>query len=85
MKKTWWCYIVQCSDNTLYCGISTDLQKRIKTHNSGKGSKYCRTRLPVHLKWFAEFENKSLASKEEWRIKRLSRIEKLKLVSSFVL
>lgn len=79
MSKNWFCYLVECSDGTLYCGISTDVESRVKTHNSGKGSKYCKTRLPVELKWFKEFDNKSEASKEEWRIKKLTKKEKLKL------
>lgn len=81
MEKTWWCYIVECSDKTLYCGVTNNLQKRIETHNTGKGSKYCRTRLPVTLVWFCQFENKSVACKEEWRIKRLTRLQKINLIN----
>jgi len=79
--KRWFCYIVECRDTTLYCGITTDIEKRISKHNSGKGAKYCATRRPVILKWFCELENRSDASKEECRIKKLSREEKLKLIS----
>ena len=75
-----WCvYLVICSDNTLYTGITNNLDKRIKTHNSGKGSKYCKTRLPVVLHKSWEFPDRSSASKEEYRIKQLTRKQKLEL------
>lgn len=77
----WFCYIVECSDGTLYTGITNDLEKRISTHNSGKGAKYTKTRLPVFLKWFTQCENKSEASKLECKIKKLSRIQKINLFS----
>lgn len=76
----WFVYIVECSDGTLYTGITNDLDKRIKTHNSGKGAKYTRTRLPVYLKYSITKINKSEASKEEYRIKQLTKKEKLKLI-----
>ena len=77
----WYVYILECSDGTLYTGITTDLNKRLKTHNNGKGSKYCKTRLPVVLKASFEVADRSSASKEEYRIKQLSRKEKLKLIN----
>jgi len=77
----WFVYIVECADNTLYTGITNDLKKRILTHNQSKGAKYTKARLPVKLKYFIECEDKSLASKEEYRIKKLSREEKLKLIA----
>ena len=79
----WYTYILECSDEekTLYCGITNNLQKRIDTHNKGKGSKLLRgSKLPVKLKIFWEFENKSIASREEYRIKHLSKEDKLKLI-----
>jgi putative endonuclease len=75
----WFCYIIECSDGTLYTGITNDLEKRISTHNSGKGAKYTKTRLPVVLKWSTQCENKSEASKLEWKIKQLPRSKKLSL------
>lgn len=75
----WYCYIIECSDGTLYTGITNNVDVRISKHNSGKGAKYTRSRLPVVLKWSKSFETKSEASKEEWRIKQLSRIEKQKI------
>jgi putative endonuclease len=77
----WYVYILECFDGTLYTGITTDLDKRLKTHNNGKGSKYCKTRLPVVLKASFEAKDRSEASKEEYRIKQLTRKEKLKLIN----
>ena len=79
----WYVYIVECADGTLYTGITTDLNKRIKTHNEGKGAKYTKTRLPVVLRAYFELENRSLASKEEYRIKQLTKKQKLILISNF--
>jgi putative endonuclease len=75
----WYCYIIECSDGTLYTGITNNVDVRISKHNSGRGAKYTRSRLPVVLKWSKSFETRSEASKEEWRIKQLSRIEKQKI------
>ena len=73
-------YILECSDGTLYCGWTNNLEKRLKAHNEGKGAKYTRSRLPVRLVYFEEFENSIDAQKREYRIKRLSRDKKLKLI-----
>lgn len=78
----WYIYIVECSDGTLYTGITTDVNKRIKTHNEGKGAKYTKTRLPVVLRAYFESENRSSASKEEYRIKQLSKQQKLDLITN---
>lgn len=78
----WYVYILECSDGTLYTGITTDLDKRLQTHNKGKGAKYTKARLPVVLKASFEAEDRSQASKEEYRIKQLTRIEKLKLINN---
>lgn len=77
----WFCYILECSDGTLYTGITNDLEMRIRTHNLGKGAKYTRNRLPVKLKWSEVVENRSEASKLEYKIKKLSRSQKLILFS----
>ena len=76
----WYTYILICSDNTYYCGITNNLEKRIDIHNEGKGAKYTKGRLPVKLVKFWEFKTKSEACKEEYRIKKLSREEKIKLI-----
>lgn len=74
------CYIVQCNDGTLYCGYSNDVQKRVDTHNKGKGAKYTKTRLPVKLVYTECFETKSEAMKREYQIKRLTRKQKLEII-----
>ena len=74
-------YIVQCSDDTFYTGITTDLDRRITEHNkSKKGAKYTRSRRPVKLVYSRLIGTRSLAQKEEYKIKRLSRIKKKKLI-----
>ena len=83
MKK-YYTYILKCSDNTYYTGYTTDLKKRIETHNEKKGAKYTRGRTPVTLMYYEEFETKSEALKREAQIKKLSLPQKLKLMSSDV-
>jgi putative endonuclease len=73
-------YILQCKDDTLYTGWTTDLDKRIHTHNLGKAAKYTRGRTPVKLVYFEEFDNKIEAQKREYAIKQLSRVKKLALI-----
>lgn len=73
-------YILKCADDTLYCGWTNDLEKRLKVHNDGKGAKYTRSRLPVTLVYYEEFETAKEAQKREYQIKNLSRKEKLKLI-----
>ena len=73
--------MLKCSDDTLYTGITTDLDRRIDEHNnSPKGAKYTRIRRPVELIYSEGCEDKSSASKREIEIKKLSRIQKLELV-----
>lgn len=78
-------YLVRCADETLYTGITTDLERRMNEHNgmdkNAKGAKYTATRRPVHLVYSQKFSNRSNASKEEYRIKKLSREEKKILIS----
>ncbi len=77
----WYVYILECSDKTLYTGITTELKRREDEHNSSqKGAKYTKIRRPVRLVYSCEKKNKSEASKEECRIKKLSRKEKLELI-----
>lgn len=74
-------YILECSDKTFYTGITTDLQRRLEEHNSSKlGAKYTRTRRPVKLVYSQEFINRSEASKEEARVKKLSHQQKIDLL-----
>lgn len=74
-------YILECNDGTLYTGWTTDLQRRVQTHNKGKGAKYTRSRIPVKLKYFEEFKTNSEAMKREYAIKKLSRKYKLILIN----
>ena len=74
-------YLLRCSDGTLYCGWTDDIEKRLAAHNSGKASKYTRSRLPVKLVYYEVFDTKREAMSREARIKRLSRREKLALVN----
>ena len=73
-------YILRCEDDTLYTGWTTDLEKRVETHNLGKGAKYTRTRLPVELVYYEAFASKEEAMSREWHIKQLSRKDKLRLI-----
>lgn len=73
-------YLLRCADDTLYCGWTTDLEHRIRVHNSGRGAKYTRSRLPVRLVYFEEFEDRKDALSREWHLKRLTREEKLLLI-----
>lgn len=82
MKK-YFVYILKCSDKTLYAGITVDLVRRTKEHNSSKlGAKYTRTRRPVKLVYNKSFKNRSLATKAEMAIKKMTRAEKLLLVKA---
>ena len=75
-------YILECSDTSLYTGYTNHLEKRINVHNSGKGAKYTRGRLPVKLVYSEIYSTKSQALKREYEIKQLSRNEKNKLINS---
>jgi len=77
----WYVYIVECSDNTYYTGITNNIEKRVSKHNSGKGAKYTRNRTPVKLLWSVQSENRSEASKLEYKIKKLKRVDKEKLIN----
>ncbi|MCL2384198.1 MAG: GIY-YIG nuclease family protein [Oscillospiraceae bacterium] len=76
-------YIVKCCDGSLYTGWTNDLEKRIANHNSGKGAKYTRSRLPVELVYYETFSSKEEAMERERIIKRLKRGEKIQLLNSF--
>ena len=73
-------YILKCADDTLYCGWTNNLEKRIKAHNEGKGAKYTRSRLPVTLVYFEKFETSVEAQRREYEIKQLTRQAKLDLI-----
>ena len=73
-------YILECADGTLYTGWTDDLDKRLITHNAGKGGKYTRSRLPVRLVYFEAFPTKKEAMRREYKIKSLTRQEKQILI-----
>lgn len=83
MDSGWFVYIVQCSDESFYTGVTTNLEARIEAHNgSSSGAKYTRGRRPVRLVYSYLFASRSEAQKEESRIKKLSRNGKRQLLSS---
>ena len=73
-------YLLRCADGTLYCGWTTDLRRRVRTHNSGRGAKYTRSRLPAELVYWERCDDRAAALRREWQIKQLSREEKIRLI-----
>ena len=76
----WFVYIVECSDNTLYTGVATDIEARLAEHNAGRGAKYTRARLPVALVHSEEAKDKSTALRREHEIKRMRAADKRSLI-----
>ena len=81
-NKRWIVYLVRCSDKSLYCGISNDINNRLIAHNSGKGAKYTRSRRPVKLAGVSPELTKSDALQLEYRIKRLPKDKKIAELTS---
>jgi putative endonuclease len=81
-KTVWYIYLLKCSDDTLYCGITNNLEKRISTHNAKKGAKYTKTRTPVTLVYYEFRFTKGDALRREYAIKQISRKQKLELIAS---
>lgn len=83
MKQSdWYVYLVRCADNTLYCGITNDLEARLQAHNSGKGAKYIvPSRRPVALAYSETFPTKSDALSREFAIKKLTKKQKEAIIS----
>jgi putative endonuclease len=75
-------YLLRCADDSLYCGWTTELERRLKAHNAGKASRYTSQRRPVQLVYTRRMADRSAAMREEARIKRLSRPEKLTLIGA---
>ena len=73
-------YILKCSDGSLYCGYTNDINARVRTHNEGKGAKYTRCRLPVEIVFQEEYIIKAEALKREREIKKMTRVQKLMLI-----
>ena len=80
MDKEWTVYILECGDGTLYTGITDDLSRRLKAHESGKGAKYTRGRGPLKLRYRETAADKSEALKREYALKRLRKTEKMAII-----
>lgn len=80
MANTWKLYMLRCGDGSLYTGITTDVEKRLEAHRSGKGAKYTRGRGPLELVYWEECGDHSTALKRECTVKGLSRSEKMMLI-----
>ena len=82
VNKKWYLYVVECADGTLYTGITTNVNRRLKEHNhSGKAAKYTRSRRPVKLLMTKEYTTHSEALTEEWRFKKMNRKQKLEVIN----
>ncbi|KAB0666754.1 GIY-YIG nuclease family protein [Oryzomonas japonica] len=79
----WHVYIILCSDNSLYTGVTTDMERRFRQHAAGKGAKYFRGRQPVRVVYLEGNHSRSSAASRELRIKAMDRTEKLSLISGF--
>ena len=80
---TWCVYLLRCADGSLYAGITTDLERRVAEHNTGKtGAKYTRSRRPVSLVWSESATDRAAASRAEHALRRLSRKEKESLITA---
>lgn len=83
-EQIWFIYILKCSDQTLYTGVTTDLQRRVEEHNSSKqGARYTAARRPVRLVYHENVASRSAAQQREHQIKSLSRKEKQQLISAY--
>lgn len=74
-------YVLECADKSFYAGYTNDLQKRLETHNAGKGAKYTRARGPVRMIHFEEFETKPEAMKAEYAFKQLTKAKKIRYIA----
>jgi putative endonuclease len=80
MTSPWYTYILRCTDDSLYTGVTTDLDRRLGEHNAGTASKYTRARLPARMIWHELAKSESAAKKREAAIKKMTRKEKEELV-----
>jgi putative endonuclease len=77
-----WVYMLRCADGSLYTGWTVDIQRRLASHRAGTASRYTASRLPIELAWAREMPDRRAARREEARIKRLERAEKLALIAA---
>ena len=73
-------YVLECADGSFYAGYTNNIEKRVHTHNEGKGAKYTRARRPVVLRYYEEYETKTEAMQAEYRLTQLRRYEKERIV-----
>lgn len=84
-QKTWYVYFLRCNDNSLYAGITTDINRRLHQHNHTKlGAKYTRAKRPVTLVFIESAPDKSTASKREYQLRTLTKLKKEHLVSTYL-
>jgi putative endonuclease len=84
-NKIWWLYVVRCCDDSLYTGISTNVERRVREHNySKRGAKYTRARRPVELVWSKKYNNRSEAQTAEFNFKKLFHKEKWEIINENV-
>jgi putative endonuclease len=76
---SWHVYLVRCADDSLYCGCTNDLPRRVAAHNAGTGARYTRSRRPVKVVWSVRVKDRSAALSREWKVKQLTRAQKLAL------
>lgn len=85
IQKTWYVYFLRCNDNSLYTGITTDVNRRLHQHNHTKlGAKYTRAKRPVTLAFIETVPDKSTACKREYQLRNLSKLKKEQLVSTYL-
>ena len=78
----WWLYVVRCGDGTLYTGVTTSVERRIREHNgSSRGAKYTKARRPVELVWTKEYKNRSEAQSAEYNFKKLFHKQKWEIIN----
>lgn len=85
MEKKYYTYMLLIEDGALYCGYTDDVEKRFQAHIEGRGAKYTKAHKPVKIVYKKEFDTKSEAMKEEYRIKHLPRKEKIALIESSIM
>ena len=83
-NRPWFLYVVHCSDGTLYTGVTTDVSRRVHEHNTAsRGAKYTKTRRPVRLIYWIDFETRSSAQRAEYKFKKLTRKQKDEIINEY--
>ena len=79
----YYCYLLECSDGTFYCGWTKDLDRRVEMHNKGRGARYTRSRLPVSLAYYEELDSQADAMSRERRLKTKTHGQKAEMIKQF--